>query len=986
MKWTQLTSLALSVCFLVISFYSTSQEYQIQTADSWVKKHPLIETDIPVNQIIDGTYYLLLDTQINVSQQQPTQRYTRTVMQAVNQSGIDYISQLNLDFDPSYQTLTLNGLGLIRDGQYIDKLTSAQFKVLQRETELANGIYNGSLTLNIIVDDMRVNDKLDYSFTITGRNPVYQHFSVSRTLNWSVPVAQQFMRVLWQKSTPLYINTVNGETDIKDTPLAVGHDYQISLRNQATVASSNQTPRWYSPYKQVFFSELNTWQEVTEWAIPLYKSAIEVTASVAQVADDITMQNLQVTDRIAAALKFSQDEVRYLGLEMGTNSHQPTPASETLELRYGDCKDKTVLLISLLKAMGIPAYPALVNTEEGKRLNRLPPSANQFDHVIVTLEYAGQRYWLDPTISYQTGSLEHLAQPNYGYALIIKPFEQQLTKMTPPVDGLRIKTTDNYIIAQNREQPATFQTSYLYSGFEAINRRSSLARNGLDQIAKDYLEYYQGYFKGLTIDQPMTVTENANNGEFLSNEFYLIDDFWQPADPDLRADFYASEIQNSVYEPDQITRTAPLYFQYPNNIETTIKVKFEEQNWQFDNEQVEVDNPFFYFKKNIHFAENTLTLNFSFSAKQDHIPADQIKLYLDEREKLIDHTHFGIIKYIDGEATTSDSGGLDLEDNWIIVLLCVYLIGMVFFIVAWRIESAKRPTFNNTHFYPVSNAKFIIYSIFTLGLFINYWSYRNWLAIKAQQDSHIMPIARGIFALFFFYSLFLELLAHSQEHHKKNKIMPNALALIGWLLLIVITATTRFSDYATIGLCIIPLIWLPLVNYIQHINQSSEALIYNSKWRIRNIVISIIWAPILFLGLLQEAYLLPGASIVKGEKLWPFQVQFLQRQQLMPIDEDILYFYSDAFFDFRSDGNGITDNYIFSYWQNEQGQLESRLKHFKDITSIEVTYGKTKFDNTVIKVIDTEQQYFLLIIDSEGQTDKELAEQINRRLDHYKSL
>ncbi|MGR3980474.1 DUF3857 domain-containing transglutaminase family protein [Pseudoalteromonas sp. 1181_04] len=976
MKWTQLTSLTLSVCFLVISFYSTSQEYQIQAADDWVKQQPLIKTEIPVNQIVDGTYYRLLDTQIKVSAQHPQQRYTRTVMQAVNQTGIDYISQLNLDFDPSYQTLTLNSLGLIRDGQYINKLASAQFKVLQRETELANGIYNGSLSLNIIVDDMRINDQLDYSFTITGRNPIYQHFSASRTLNWSVPVAQQFMRVLWQKPTPLYINTINGEVDIKDTPLAVGHDYQISLHNQATITSSSQTPYWYNPYKQVFFSELKSWQEVANWAAPLYQSAIEVTDPVTLIADEIAMHNPQASDRIAAALKFSQDEVRYLGLEMGTNSHQPTSASETLALRYGDCKDKTVLLISLLKAMGIKAYPALVNTDEGKRLIELPASAQIFDHVIVTLEHAGQRYWLDPTINYQTGTLAHLAQPNYGYALIVKPFEQQLTKMSPPVDGITIKTHDNYTIALKPEQPTTFQTSYIYSQFDAVNRRSSLARNGLDKIAKDYLEYYQGYFQGITIDKPMTVTENTNNGELLSDEFYLINDFWQPDDEGLRADFYASEIQNSVYEPDQINRTTPLYFKYPNNIETTIKIKFEEPNWHFDNKQSEIDNAFFNFKKNIHFTDNILTLDFSFSAKQDHIPADQIKLYLSERGKLIDNAQFGIVKYVTADTTSS----FDLNDNWIIVVLLAYLLALIFFIVAWRIESAKRPTFSDAQFYPVTNAKFILYSIFTLGLFINYWSYRNWKAIKIQQNSHIMPIARGIFAIFFYYSLYLELVAHSQTQHNKNKIMPNVLAIIAWLLVILASLMTRIDEATTIAICILPFLWLPLVNYIQHLNQSSDALAYNSKWRVRNIVIAIIWVPILFLSLLEEVYLLPSTAIVKGDKLWSFQMQFLKRHQLVPIDEDVLYFYSDAWVDFRNDGNGISDNYIFSYWQNEQGQLESNLKHFKDVTSVEVTYGRTQLDNTVIKVIDKQGEHFLLIVNSEGSKDKELVEQINNRI------
>ncbi|MBE0458001.1 hypothetical protein NDQ71_12605 [Pseudoalteromonas sp. KG3] len=215
--------------------------------------------------------------------------------------------------------------------------------------------------------------------------------------------------------------------------------------------------------------------------------------------------------------------------------------------------------------------------------------------------------------------------------------------------------------------------------------------------------------------------------------------------------------------------------------------------------------------------------------------------------------------------------------------------------------------------------------------------------------------------------------------------MPNALAIVAWLLLLVLTVTTRFDDYSTFALCIIPFIWLPLVNYIQHLNQSSDALAYNSKWRVRNIVIAIIWAPILFLSLLEEVYLLPSTAIVKGDKLWSFQMQFLKRHQLVPIDEDVLFFYSDAWVDFRNDGNGISDNYIFSYWKNEQDQLESNLKHFKDIASVEVTYGKTQLENTVIKVIDKQGDHFLLIVDSEGSKDKELVAQINRRVNNQKT-
>ena len=452
----------LAVFLFFVSCFAAAEDYQVAPAANWVKHHELLTPEIPRDQIRDGTFYLMLDTQLQGSEQAPQQRFNRTVMQAVNQSGVDYISQLNIDFDPNYQSLTLNSLGIIRDGQYIDKLNSAELQVLQRETDLASRIYNGTLSLNVIIDDMRVMDILDYSYTVSGSNPVYQHFSTMRTLNWSVPIVQQFMRVKWQKPTPLYINFMNGESPVTKTKLDTGFDYQISQHNEPTIRSASEVPHWYSPYKEVYFSEVNNWQEVVNWSLPLYQSAIEVSPAIETIARQIKFQHTDLESQIVAALRFSQDEVRYLGLEMGTNSHQPTPASETLALRYGDCKDKTVLLISLLKALGVEAHPALVNTEDRKRTASLPVSPSLFDHVIVTLEHQGKRYWLDPTISYQRGDLAHLAQPNYDVALIIKQGETGFTDMFTEPALKRIQVFDSYQIPEGIDEPVSFSTQYKY--------------------------------------------------------------------------------------------------------------------------------------------------------------------------------------------------------------------------------------------------------------------------------------------------------------------------------------------------------------------------------------------------------------------------------------------------------------------------------------------------------------------------------------------
>ncbi len=84
-----------------------------------------------------------------------------------------------------------------------------------------------------------------------------------------------------------------------------------------------------------------------------------------------------------AAVTLVQDEVRYMGIETGPYSHKANTPSKVFKQRYGDCKDKSLLLASILNANGIEAHLALLNTELENKLSDFIPSANLFDHAVV---------------------------------------------------------------------------------------------------------------------------------------------------------------------------------------------------------------------------------------------------------------------------------------------------------------------------------------------------------------------------------------------------------------------------------------------------------------------------------------------------------------------------------------------------------------------------------------------------------------------------
>ena len=178
---------------LIVSISSLGNEtVKINPPPTWVKLIPLPEVDdIPQELIQGGIYHLLSDSQIRVDRASNKTSYYQHAEYVVNQTGVEQNSQINLIFNPSYQDINLHSVHVIRGGSVIDKTDTAHIKILHREDEMQNLIYNGRLTVNIILDDVRVGDILRYSYSRIGDNPVFEGiFAYSQYVNWSVPISE----------------------------------------------------------------------------------------------------------------------------------------------------------------------------------------------------------------------------------------------------------------------------------------------------------------------------------------------------------------------------------------------------------------------------------------------------------------------------------------------------------------------------------------------------------------------------------------------------------------------------------------------------------------------------------------------------------------------------------------------------------------------------------------------------------------------------
>ncbi len=103
--------------------------------------------------------------------------------------------------------------------------------------------------------------------------------------------------------------------------------------------------------------------------------------------------------RMAAVVDYARRQVRYVAVEVGIGGFRPHPPQQVMEQLWGDCKDKALLLVDLLREAGIEAYPALVRLDSEGRVDRDFPSPDQFNHAIVAVPAEGLGLDTDAPVS-----------------------------------------------------------------------------------------------------------------------------------------------------------------------------------------------------------------------------------------------------------------------------------------------------------------------------------------------------------------------------------------------------------------------------------------------------------------------------------------------------------------------------------------------------------------------------------------------------------
>jgi transglutaminase-like putative cysteine protease len=313
------------------------------------------------------------------------------------------LGNLSFSWQPNGGSLTLHWLRVIHAGQVTDLTHSATFRVLEREPNLEQAMFDGQLTATWQIPGLAVGDEFEYAITSVYRDPTLPDARGSLLIGPQISFhGTSRIRLAWPTGTPFHWQASKDLGALTPASANGVKEVAVTFTDPSQPDDVAQgAPLRFGIRRLVEGSSFADWPELSRRLFPVFDKAATIAPNSPLQAEiaRIAAASQDPAARAEAALQLIEDRIRYVFVALNNGNLTPAGADETWQRRFGDCKAKTALLIALLRGLGVPAEPLLVNSGGIDGLPDRLPDIVLFNHVVVRATIGGKWYVLDATRS-----------------------------------------------------------------------------------------------------------------------------------------------------------------------------------------------------------------------------------------------------------------------------------------------------------------------------------------------------------------------------------------------------------------------------------------------------------------------------------------------------------------------------------------------------------------------------------------------------------
>ncbi|MDD5584981.1 MAG: DUF3857 domain-containing protein, partial [Candidatus Omnitrophica bacterium] len=328
---------------------------------------------------------------------------TMYIAQKVLKENGKGLAEVELEYDSTYEKIELEYARTITsDGKVV---YAGRENIRDVSKYLNFPLYSNVHVLIISMPSVDVGSIIEYKAKIYSSKLINtKDFSFIYHLKERFPIARADFTLIVPKEANVKFKFLNEEyaAGVSLAPrleeTAAGKTYSWHFKEIEAIIPEAGMPPLSQVNPAAAVSSFDSWEEVYSWWRDLYKDKISLNKEVEGFLKNLIKDCPDELSKAKKIYEFCAKDIRYVALEYGDGGYEPHRAVDIFWNRYGDCKDKAMLLVAMLKQAGFHAYPVLIPTRGAYSIDATFPSAN-FNHAIAALRYNDEIIFMDPTAS-----------------------------------------------------------------------------------------------------------------------------------------------------------------------------------------------------------------------------------------------------------------------------------------------------------------------------------------------------------------------------------------------------------------------------------------------------------------------------------------------------------------------------------------------------------------------------------------------------------
>jgi transglutaminase-like putative cysteine protease len=442
----------------------------------------------------------LIDNFIQVRYQADgtSETWDDTAIKILTEKGKRANRTLTLGFNTSYGTNYFTQVQLIKPNGLISEIDiEAQSNVMVDPSQMSANIYNpNSKILQLSVPGLEIGDTLHYiARQVKTKTVVPDEWSDYQVFEHTSPIERTTYQVIAPKERPLkniaLKAAIPGTVDFNKLESEQSDQivYTWEVHDVPRMFDEPNMPTRYTVVQRLLVSTMNEWEDLSRWYWKLCLPRLEsTTPEMIAMAKELAAGSTNTQEKIEAIFNFVSQDIRYMGIttEDEAPGYEPHDVSITFSNRYGVCRDKAALLVSMLRIVDIEAFPVIIMA--GPKKDEEVPQP-MFNHAVTAALGDDGEYILMDSTDENTKDIFPSYLQNMSYIVARPEGETLLTSPIIPADDNLLKITSTGTLSETGDLSA--ESTLL---FEGIN--DTVYRGYFSKIKpEERRRFFEGHLK-----------------------------------------------------------------------------------------------------------------------------------------------------------------------------------------------------------------------------------------------------------------------------------------------------------------------------------------------------------------------------------------------------------------------------------------------------------------------------------------------------------